>query len=475
MQPKKLFILLVISVFSFSCQKTVYQADVLIKNVNVVDIETGTISEGKSIAIRNEIIVDVFDTGTKSYKATGEIDASGKYAMPGLWDMHVHFREKKLEEYNRRMLPLYVAKGVTSVKDSGGDLTTAVITWKFLGPAHFLVGPRIYTSGPKIDGPNARWAGSLEVATDEEINIALDSLEALNVDYVKLYDSRLTGDAYLSVLKETEKRGLKTTGHMPLGVLLDDAIRAGVDGIDHMYYILKGCSSKEEEISKRYADGEIGFWQALELYLESYDEEKAQEVFKKLADNDVAVIPTIYINHVLTYIADEDHNQDPFLRYISRTIIETYQGRVEAAKNLSEESKQFRIALLNKFKEMIPKMHEAGVTILAGSDAGAYNSYVYPGHGLHEELKLLSEVGISNQEVLKIATIDAPLFFGKEELFGSIKPNKTGDVLVLNSNPLENIDNLSDIYGVTVGSNYMTRNYLDDLLERVRGTVFSGL
>ena len=460
----------------FGCQRTIYKSDVLIKNVNIVDIQTGTVTEGQSIAIKNDIIIDIFDANSKTYEAVGEIDATGKYAMPGLWDMHVHFRGgKDLEEFNRRMLPLYIAKGVTSVRDAGGDLTLPVISWKFLTSSRFIVGPRIYTSGPKLDGPDARWEGSLEVSNQEEVNQALDSLQVLGVDYVKLYDSQLSGETYLSAIKETEKRGIKVTGHMPLGVLLDDAIEAGVDGIEHMYYIMKGCSSKEEEISKRFERGEIGFWAALEQFLETYDEEKAQQVFQKLADNNVAVVPTLYINRVLTYIHEEDHNQDPFLRYISRKIIATYQGRVEAAKNQSEAARAFRVNMLEKFKEMVPQMHEAGVTILAGSDAGAYNSYVYPGEGLHGELQLLSEVGLTNQQVLEIATMEGPLFFEKENLFGAVQTSKYGDILVLNTNPLEDIKNLQDIFGVSFGSNFMTRDYLDGLLERVRGQDFGGV
>ncbi len=459
-----------------ACSQKTGKADILIENVHLVRIDSADVQESMSIAIKDDAIVDVFPAGTQKYESATIIEGSGKYALPGLWDMHVHFRGgRDLEELNKRMLPLYVASGITGVRDAGGDLTNSIISWKYQINSRFIAGPRLFYSGPKLDGPGARWAGSLEVQNPDDVTAALDSLEALGADYVKIYDSTLDADTYFEILRQTEKRGLKVTGHMPMTVMLDDAIDAGLDGIEHLYYVLKGCSSQEAEITERVRRGELGFWAAIEALLQSYDEMKTKQLFQKLEQNDVYVTPTIFINQRLTYIAEEDHSEDPYLRYLSRKIIETYEGRVQSAKRQSAEARQFRKDLYNRFLEMIPEMHVAGVPLLAGSDAGAYNSYVYPGPSLHDELQLMGRTGISNADMLRIAIQSGPEFLGVDNVYGSIEKGKVADILLLNSNPLKDLKNLQDIYGVNFGSLHMSRDYLDNLLERVRRSDFTGM
>ena len=163
-----------------------------------------------------------------------------------------------------------MANGITTVRDAGGDLTSSVLKWRKAIENKKLVGPRIFTSGPKIDGPKGTWAGSLEVETDEDIITALDSLQAIPSDFVKIYDSRISGENYLKVIQESEKRGLITSGHMPFTVELDATIDAGIDAVEHLYYIMKGCSSNEKEITQKLIDKEIGFWDAMPLLQSSY-------------------------------------------------------------------------------------------------------------------------------------------------------------------------------------------------------------
>jgi imidazolonepropionase-like amidohydrolase len=469
-------VLFISLLFALSCSKAERKADILIQNVQVINPDYSAFQENMSIAIKDDAILDVFPSGTQDYESKTTVDGSGKYALPGLWDMHVHFRGgRDLEEFNKKMLPLYVANGVTAVRDAGGDLSNSIISWKYLINSRFIVGPRLYYSGPKLDGPEARWEGSLEVQNADEVSAALDSLESMSAHYVKIYDSTLDADTYMEILKQTEQRGLKVTGHMPMTVMLDDAIEAGLDGIEHLYYVLKGCSSREAEITEQVRKGKIGFWSAIEALLDSYDDEKANQLFRKLEQYNVYVTPTIFINQRLTYITEEDHTNDPYLRYLSKKIIETYEGRVRSAQRQSEEGRQFRKDLYARFLQMIPEMHEAGVPLMAGSDAGAYNSYVYPGPSLHEELKLLNSSGIEIRDVLRIATQSGPEFLGVSDVYGRIENGRIADILLLNSNPIESIENLQDIYGVNMGSMYMSREYLDDLIERVRSSNFSGI
>ena len=120
-------------------------ADLIIHDANIVDVETGEIQQNKSIEIRDGEIAGIYDQQA-DLAADETINASGKYVIPGLWDMHVHFRGgDSLAAENKALLDLYVANGVTTVRDAGGDLTTSILNWRKQIQRRELVGPHIYT------------------------------------------------------------------------------------------------------------------------------------------------------------------------------------------------------------------------------------------------------------------------------------------------------------------------------------------
>ena len=425
-------------------------ADIVIKNTNIIDVETGDIAEGQTIEIRDGKIVGIYSSG-QDIVATDAINASGKYVIPGLWDMHVHFRGgDSLIAENKDLLDLFIANGVTTVRDAGGDITPAIMKWKKEITSGELVGPQIYTSGPKLDGTDPSWAGSIELTSVDQVPAAFDSLESLNVDYVKLYDSTIPADVYLAAVSEAEQRGLPVTGHMPFTVDFNDAVEAGLDATEHMYYVLKGSSSQEAEITESVKNEEYGFWPALSEVVDTYDKEEAQKTYAQMAESGTGVVPTLHIGKVLAYLNEEDHSDDPYLKYIGDGIQKTYQGRLQAAKNQNEEATQRRHNLREQFLEMIPDIHNAGVPIYAGSDSGPYNSFVYPGKSLHKELQELVLAGLSPLEALQTSVVNGPEFFDVADQYGKVKQGYAADLLLLNSNPLDNIENTEDIHTVIV-------------------------
>src|ERR1700743_1111635 len=160
----------------------------VITNVNIVNPTTGIITRNRLLAISGNTIKAVDDTKMAAkYKADRYVDAKGKYAIPGLWDMHVHFRGgDNLIAANKALLPLFLANGITTVRECGGDMTPSVITWRRQTAQGDLPGPRIFTSGPKLDGPDAVWPGSIPVVTPDQVSKALDSLQKIGVDFVKI-------------------------------------------------------------------------------------------------------------------------------------------------------------------------------------------------------------------------------------------------------------------------------------------------
>lgn len=417
--------------------------DLVLLNTTIVDVQNNQLLENQFIAIKGDTI---FSTGSMeeipAYDSKESMDLQGRYAMSGLWDNHVHFRGgTDLIAENQDLLGLFPKFGVTTVRDAGGDMTPAVMGWAKKINKKELLGPQIFTSGPKLDGPKPAWEGSIKIENQSDIEMALDSLESINVDYVKIYDGSLSAENFYSIIKATEKkRGMKVTGHMPMSADFQKAVSLGMDGSEHMYYLIKACSPKADSLTQ------LGLgYGMMETITDTYDEQMAYKLFAELAAKEVYITPTLYIGKVLSQLADEDHSSDSLINQIGVGIQKTYERRVEAAKRAKSSGSQMREKVSNLAKEMIRPMFDAGVPILAGSDCGPFNSFVYPGEALWGELFSLVEAGLTPAEALKTSMIYGPAFFGMEEQYGSLEKGKVADIIVLKENPLDDIQHLRSL------------------------------
>ncbi|WP_281540497.1 amidohydrolase family protein [Maribacter aestuarii] len=467
-EPLLSLILFSILILCSCSEEKIQTYDIVVRNGNIIDLQTGNM-ELRHIFIsdgRIQKITDIDDDS--SFEAKNSIDATGKYILPGFWDNHVHFRGgDSLIGANKNFLNLFMANGITTVRDAGGDLTPSVMEWKKEIKAGALTGPNIFTSGPKIDGPDPTWAGSLEVENEEDITKALDSLQSIPVDFVKLYESRLAGENYLKTIEAAEERGLITSGHMPFTVTLDETIAAGIDAIEHLYYVMKGCSAKEEEITKRLANNEMGFWDAMPALMASYQDSTAQSTFARLKNNNVYVVPSLHIGNVLSYLDEIDHSKDHYLQYMTDGIRKTYQGRINRVLNATEKAVQDRKDLDDFFVKLAKSLNDAGVGLLAGSDSGAFNSFTYPGISLHQELEALVNAGISPLEALQTSAYNGSKFLKQESDYGSVVVGKISDMVLLEANPLEDISNTKKIAWVIKGDIVLDNDGLQELLDDV--------
>ncbi|WP_237708835.1 amidohydrolase family protein [Gillisia marina] len=321
--------LFIIILFSSCNSKITKHFDLIITNATIIDVLGDTLSHSQLIAISNDTIRLVDNmSNLDTYKADKTLDAENKFVMPGLWDNHVHFRGgDTLVEENKKLLPLFLAYGITNVRDAGGDLTPSVLKWRQQIAKKELDGPTIFTSGPKLDGIKPAWPGSIIVESREDVKSALDSLEILKVDYVKMYDGSLKKDVFYEIIKQAETRGLKTTGHMPLSADIVTATELGLDGTEHMYYLIKAGSPLADSLTQ--TNPTYGMFPEI---IESYDANLAKTIFEKLASKNAFITPTLHIGKVLSELTEIDHKNDSLLNYISPGIQKTYQGRVATAK-----------------------------------------------------------------------------------------------------------------------------------------------
>ena len=254
-------------------------ADLVIRNATIVDMARERSIPGQAVAVRGgEIVATGHDKAiARQFTGTRSIDAHGKFVMPGLWDMHMHFGGgPELIEENKALLPVYVAFGVTSVRDAAADISDSVFAWRDQVAAGTLLGPTIYTSGPKLEGYKPLWKGTIEVGTPAEVEAALDRLQAVKVDFVKITDNTLKPEIFLYAVGAAKKRGLKTSAHTPFALTIEQAAAAGLSSVEHIDYLIKAGSTEEERIGADYAAGKISYAAASDRFVETFDATNAK-------------------------------------------------------------------------------------------------------------------------------------------------------------------------------------------------------
>ncbi|WP_342317174.1 amidohydrolase family protein [Lysobacter sp. FW306-1B-D06B] len=445
------------------------RVDLLVRDATVVDIATGKLQPHRSIAVRDGRILAVVDAKrAKAYEPAQVIDASGKFAIPGLWDMHVHFGGgEALIGENRNLLPLYVAHGITAVRDAAGDLSPSVFQWRDAVADGKLPGPRILTSGPKIEGYKSIWPGDLEIGNVAELDAALDQLQGWKVDFVKITDNTLSPELFIEAVKNADRRGLKTSAHVPYALTLEEVSAAGLDSIEHLDYAYKAGSPLEKSLGEKIARGETTSRDAWTQWNATFDPARAMAAYRNLARHGTAITPTINGSRVVTYLDQDDHRDDDYLKYIGPGLQATYTWRVERAAKDDAAAVARRHERFETSASVLPMLQRAGVTILAGTDAGFLNSYNYPGIGLHDELGWLVHYGLTPQQALQAATINGARFLGHDDEYGTLAPGKIADVVLLDADPLRDISATRRIHAVVLRGQVHGRADLDAMLADV--------
>ena len=446
--------------------------DLLIRNVSIVSIESGSLIENQFVIISGDRILEVGDQTIQSkYSPSEVIDASGKFLMPGLWDNHVHFGGAEYIDENEMLLPLYLAYGVTTVRDAAGDISLEVLKWRDEINAGKRIGPKILTSGPKLEGIASIWPGDLEIGTLEELAKALDSLDQLKVDFVKITDNTLQPDLFLEAVKQAKKRGYSVSGHIPVGLTLDQVSKAGQKTVEHLSYLMRMTTPLEGMISEGRKSGEITAAEATILQTESRDDSVTRSNFKLLASQGTGVVPTLLISYNIAYLDENNFDQDSILNYLGAKLKASYQWRIDRMANDTPQDRQNRKDNFEKTAALIPLVKESGMKIYAGTDAGYLNTYDYPGLAIHLELQKLVEYGLTPKEALEASVINGPEYFGLSEDFGSVAQGKVANLLLLDKNPLNTIANTLSINSVVKDGKYYSRSSLDSMLFEIKSWV----
>lgn len=441
-------------------------ADLVLTKATLIDVAGGKAVTGKSVVLKGDTILAVVDDKQLSqYAASKTISLPGKYVMPGLWDTHVHFGGgPALIEENKHLLQLYLAYGITAVRDCSGDLPDTVLQWRDQVNARQLEGPTIFTSAAKLEGYKPLWKGTIEVGTPEEVSRALDKLQGQKVDFVKITENTLKPEIYLEALRQAKERGMRTSGHIPVQLTLATMFDAGLGTVEHQSYLLRASTPKEKELTDLVAAGKLTGKEAVKQSLDSYDEATARASFRYMASKGTAVVPTLSVSRVVAYLDVDDHAHDEALQYIGKGLRATYDWRVQRAAQDDAAAIAQRKAVFEKSAALLPILQQEGVSIIAGTDAGFLNSYDYPGQALHDEISLYVNYGLTPVQALQTAVVNGPRFLGKLDRYGALEAGKAADVLVLDANPLKDIGATRKIRTVISKGSVYDRARLDKIL-----------
>ena len=359
------------------------------------------------------------------------IDASGRFLIPGLCDMHVH-----LTVAGRMSVPLFAVNGVTGVRDMGGDLAT-VDGYRAEIARGTLLGPRIYRAGPFLDGPKKNALYRLTLTSAADARHAVDSLKHRGVDFIKVH-SRVPREAYFAVLEEARTQNLRVAGHLPRGISPRDAALAGQASIEHTESLLEGIHFADSTSQRHTSREDFAL-------LSGSAADSLFALFKRCG---TSLDPTLIEYFVFAHIGDTLVTKDARLKYASSELREYWNRFFPADTAETIAATAGRREYMRRFMGLVYAMHNAGVPILAGTDVGA--PYIYPGFSLHDELALLVEAGIPPADVLKAATSGAASFLGVADSVGTVQVGMLADLILIDGNPLVDIRSTQSIQMVIV-------------------------
>jgi imidazolonepropionase-like amidohydrolase len=398
---------------------------IILENATVIDGTGDLPKPNTTIVINGSRIADLSNNATVSsdlpFAAKNVINLTGKYIIPGLFDMHAHVANVLKNSYNQSesedMLSMLLAYGITTIRNTGGPTEQSVALKKNISEGK-IMGPQIFTAGQLLNTPQIPVPFvEKQVVTEQDVRQEVRNQIEAGVDYVKLYVG-LTPKLTQTAIHEAHSNGTKVIGHLYL-TSWTDAANLGVgdnktavnhiDALTHGVPISPSLLSKENR-QKFLEAGDGPFNHFLWLDLVDLNGPEINEMIKAVASNSIPVDPTLDI----------------------------YEAMVKG-----EPQYQY---LWPKVLQITKMLYDSGVPILSGSDIPNFD--LVPGASLHHELELLVEAGIPPLEVIKVATRNGAQALGIEKDVGTIEPGKQADMIVLSENPLDDISNTKKIEAV---------------------------
>jgi imidazolonepropionase-like amidohydrolase len=411
-------------------------SDLALVNINTIDVLSGKALPNRTILIHAGRIVAIRPAAIPIPARFERVDGRGGYALPGLWDAHVHLSDASLPD-TAKLAEAFVAAGVTTVRDMGGNLSVVDTLAALIGNGS-VIGPHILRPGPFIDGYKDGAPDRLVVENPVQAKAAIAALKAERVDFVKIHNG-VTKEAFLAVVAAARQAGLKVAVHLPGSVSAEEAAASGVATLEHTETLMESGLRSLDLPGKSVEEGV----RALQYETRS----GRGSLIAEMQSKDTCFTPTLSEYRSFAALPPAGYPVDaPKVAPPTLTAFWDKYFPAESAQNAFKNG--LRQKIFSNFAPVVAAMNKAGIRILAGTDLGARD--LYPGVSLHEELKLLSNAGLSNLDVIRAATINPAQCMGVDRSTGSLGVNKTADIIVVDGNPLDDVASLGRIKVVLV-------------------------
>jgi imidazolonepropionase-like amidohydrolase len=460
------------------CSVCSWSQSLVIQHVTVIDATGHAAQPDRTVVIDRDRIVAVLPWKKAHIPKNAQIvDGAGKFLIPGLWDMHVHGASDSRASWSHL---LFLANGVVGVRDMSGPPDAHA--WRVAQASNPDPSPTIYLGSPIVDGPNPVWPDSIVVSDEAQGREVVDQQQQRGADFLKVY-SRLSRNVYFAIAGEANKRGLPFEGHVPELVTAAEASNAGQKSIEHLTRVADGCSKEEAEIDSEMQRVEALFRtpdatmaqkidsgkNILRLNMRvvtSFDEAAAQSLFALFVKNGTWQTPTLTL--LRAQIDDPLPGNDPRLKYLSKEVRANWDAGYYRSFPPEPRAAMAKLtrAQLEESMKLVGLMYRAGVPILAGTDT--MNPQCFPGFGIHDELALLVDAGLSPFAALQAATRNAAQFMGQLDRRGTVEAGKIADLVLLDKDPLADIHNTRSIRAVVLNGKLYPRAALDAMLLKAQ-------
>lgn len=450
-----------------------------------MDVANGLLVPDQTVLISGNRIVAAGPTEELGIAPDADvIDAAGGYLIPGLWDTHVHSVANVAVDMGVASIaamdwhfPLFLAHGVTGVRNMNDG--TADVTLELTNSVKRrlaegeLLGPRLLANGPSIDGDPPLPSNPVVVRTAAEARAVVDSLADAGADFIKVYEN-LSREAYFAIMEAAQRRGLPVDGHVPFRVTPEEAADAGQRTVEHPEALAAGCSTAAD-IAREQFDRVLSEYDTLpddEKFLaqfryyralyDSWDPAACTSTIAAYRRHGVALAADLIAYHHVVH-AEQILSDTVDMRLVPQAIRRNWEAGLDSETIRTFQSILRPIVPLQA--EQVRLFNEAGGILLAATDVGV--PMQVPGVGLHENLALLVDAGLTPLEALRTATLNPARALGLADSLGTVEPGKLADLVLLEANPLADIANTRRIRVVVADGRLFRRDDLDRLLAGV--------
>jgi imidazolonepropionase-like amidohydrolase len=431
-----------------------------IQHATVIDVRSGQLHPHRTVVIEGNRITAVIRDGRRPASGT-IVDAHGRFLIPGLWDMHTHvFFDRTAADGKDLILPLFVAFGITGVRDMGSALDP-VLEARAAIAAHQWLGPRMVVFGPMLDGPKSSYKAAIAITTPESGRQAVDMLHSRGVDFIKV-QSGVPRDAYFAIAEETRRDHIEFEGHVPDAIRASEAIDAGQRTFEHLIGIFEASSPDQNT----YLTGSYGDKQGTKSVgklLSTYDPARERQIVALIAQHHVWQCPTLYWERGQWLVDSIDYRKDPNLRFAAHSWQVQWPAMQKGiAGSLDTDPLATRERFVGHELGIVHRLQAAGVPFLAGTDTPAGVDLI-PGISLHQELERFVAAGFTPLQALETATLNPALFLHRSADLGAVEAGKLADLVLLDRNPLTDIRNTRSVSAVVLDGRYLSKEELEQL------------